>query len=185
MARSGGQGVAPRWEITFTAAAFGTGYARSVHASGPITELTTLRLNDFEDRGVGSIAVVNTTTTDVPTEGNDRADRIAHWSAVADTATERVEAHGASAEEAAKKLADILEELLGPPLSHFDDETADAQLRHIVDHFAGRGFTLPVHEVEPNVWHAEWFPRGGDLGSRRTASGLSRLRAARQALAEL
>ena len=103
--------------------------------------------------------MVNTTTTDVP-----RAEGIAHWSAVADTPAERIEAHGASAEEAAQRLADLLEELLGPPQSHFDDETADTQLTHIVDHFAGRGFTLLVVEAEPNVWHAEWFPHGQSAG---------------------
>jgi hypothetical protein len=156
-----------------------------VHASGPITELTTLRLNEFEDRGVGHIAVTNTTTAEAPGEGNNPPESAARWSAVADTASERVEAHGASAEDAAKQLADVLEELLGPPLNHFDDETAAAQLQHIVDHFAESGFTLRVHEVEPNVWHADWLPHGQDRGTRRSVSGLSPLRAARQALADL
>jgi hypothetical protein len=156
-----------------------------VHLSGPITELTTLRLKDLEDRGVGSIAVVKTTTTDASGEGDGPTVRIVHWSAVADAASERVETHGASAEEAAKTLADVLEELMGAPLSDDDVETADAQLQQITDRFAERGFTLVVHAVEPNVWHADWSPRAQGLGAGRTASGLSPLRAARQALADL
>ncbi len=79
----------------------------------------------------------------------------------------------------------MLEELLGSPLSDDDVEAADLQLQQIKDRFAERGFTLLVHEVEPSVWHADWFPQGQDFGTGRTTSGLSRLRAARQALAEL
>ncbi len=81
------------------------------------------------DRGVGQIAVVDTTTADASGEGDNGAASIAYWSAVADTASARVEAHGASAEKAATQLADLLEALLGPPLSHFDVETAAAQVR--------------------------------------------------------
>lgn len=156
-----------------------------MHLSGPITELTTLRLKDLEDRGVGSLAVVKTTPTDASGTGDGPPERIVHWSAVADAASERVETHGASAEEAAKTLADVLEELMGAPLSDDDVETADAQLQQIKARFVERGFTLLLHEVEPNVWHADWSAPEQGLGTGRTASGLSPLRAARQALAAL
>ena len=159
----------------------GASYAQYVDVSGEITDLTSLRLKDLEDRGIGSIVITSVTATDRSRASHDLPEGIGNWAAAAVATGERVQTHGASAEEAAKKLADVLEELVGTPLTDGDVEAADSQLQQLKELFAERGFTLLVHEVEPNVWHADWFPHG----TGRTTSGLSPLRAARQALLEL
>ncbi len=162
----------------------GTGYTLAMHVKGRIAELTWLRLEDFEDRGISSIVVASVSATNTLGADNLTEDDI-DWVAAAVRDDKRVETHGASAEEAAQNLAEALEDLVGPPRSDRSVEGAEGQVQQITDRFAERGLTLLIDEVEPNVWHANWFPSRQDFGTGRTVSGLSPLRAARTALRTL